>query len=121
MTLVGEGDERVVFDIDDSIRADVEKFVVNNSTFDEFKQAGATQQLSDTVKARIEGYLMVKHRARIFASIFEAGKAIGLKNGSNVGATAPFQTPAANQVLPVNTDSITADDDAKAARLFGGR
>lgn len=113
------GDQKVSFDIDPSIKAEIEKFLVNNQTFEEFNQQGSSLQMNESLKARIDGYVFQKNRDAIFKTIFDAGKATGLKQGSTTGAQNPFPLNASGQPVPVVTDALTPEDVNKVSRLFG--
>jgi hypothetical protein len=119
LTLVNDGDEKpVTMDIDPSMQAEVEKFIVDNTTFNDFKKMGDTPQMRELIKAKIDGYILVKNIDAIKKTVYEAGKAVGLKQGSTTGATEPFALRNNNPAVPVVSDKVTVEDDAKVASLF---
>lgn len=119
LELVTDGDVKVTLDVDPALRAEIEKELVNNDTFNQFTGSKDAQQLRDAVKAKIEGSLQRRHFEAIKKTIYEAGKAAGMKQGSTTGATHPFPlntTP----VTPVPVEvGITKADDARLANIFG--
>lgn len=115
--------EKVFLKIDPKIKEDIEKFLVNEETFDTFLAHGGSQQTTDMLKARTDAYLRSKLQTEIYSAIYEAGKSAGGKNGSGTGATASFTNNqgAGDKKVEVNADDdLKPEEKDKLAGLFGG-
>lgn len=121
LTLYGEGDKAITFTVPSEIKAEVEKFLVQDDVFNIFLK-GDSQQMAATLKDRIDGYLFLKNKDKIYSTIYEAAYSAGKEEGSNKGATASFQNNngAGNAAMPinVNSDDLSEADYAKLGSVF---
>jgi len=115
-----DGAESIVFNIKDEDRTALEQFLVTDENFNEYL-SGDAQQMAKSLKDNIEGFLYLRNKDKIYNTIFEAGKAIGTKAGSNTGATASFKETKDNEAgsaIAVKTDDLSPEDVGKLAGLF---
>jgi hypothetical protein len=118
------GDDKVVYKIDPAIETQIEKSLVSDELFNSFYKQGNTQPMKELLKAKIESQIHQAHRDAMFKTIYDAGVSKGLKEGSGVGATAPFglNKDGTKAVEVVGDDTnLSAADNAKLARIFGGQ
>lgn len=117
-----DGENKPVFKITPEIRTELEKFLVQQDLFDEYVSAGATQQLSDKLKDRIDGFLFLKNKNAMFKTVYDMGVSVGGKQGSKVGATASFQTKgegASTLAVDGNENELTPAEMEKL-KVLGG-
>lgn len=117
ITLNGEGDDKVVFNLKDDKGKplyDIEKInklFVNDVFYDQFLESKDKEGLRKYVNDSIVSKIKEENEPKIHALIFEQGKAAGLKEGA-IGAKQPFN--AAHDFKPVATSDTALSDVDKA-------
>jgi hypothetical protein len=121
LDLYSAGEDKVVFKLDASLNEEIEKFLVTDEVFEDYLKGGDSPQLKAKLKDRIDGYLFLKHKDKMFKAIYEAGEATGRKTGSNTGASASFSTNGGGKeaiVVDGDIKDLTPADLGKIGGLF---
>lgn len=124
-----EGEEDIVIDVKltPEDKKEVAKLFKNDKNFFTFTKNG---DKLDAVKAaiakKVTGYLEDKYKQQLRDKIYETGKGIGIKKGSNVGAEALFAIVRGGQ-LPGSegkksgSEEVAANDLALRQKVNAGR
>lgn len=116
----GEGDDKVVYQLEGKINIkELDEFLVRQDLWEKYLNK---EDIKDQLTELVEFYVWKKHNKEIASEIRKSGYSAGIKNGSNVGASAPFVDPSKKAVEVTSTPAdLSVDDRAKAGSLFGGR
>ena len=114
----GEGEESTVFQLDGKVDIkELETFLVKQDLWEKYLNK---EDISGDLKEALEYFVWKNNKVEIASEIRKSGFSAGLKKGSNVGASAPFEA-GKGPASPVATGDLTAEDRQKAAKAFGGR
>lgn len=116
LNLGGEGDDAIIFKLTDDKgkplydMKEVEDLFVDNKLFNRFKEGKDPAKLKEFMAETLVEYIEKKNKPAIRALLIEQGKNSGRKEGSTVGATAPFK---AKEAAAVQTSDKELSPEAK--------
>lgn len=100
-------------------KAEIAKLFKTDKNLVTFMQKNTDQAaLKEAISKKIQGYLTTKYDHQIKDAIYKEAKGIGMKQGSNTGATNSFAHTQNNggqqgaTIIPINTDRINAANEA---------
>lgn len=116
LTIFQEGDQQVKFTLKDDTGklkynlAELEKLFVNDAVYEQFLASDDKSGLEKYISQTVLSQLHETNKGEMAKLIYEQGRNAGRKEGSSVGAKAPFKS--AQGVPPVpTTDKVMTDAD----------
>ena len=120
-TKEGEEDVKIPVKLSKEDKDELLKVFKTPNTFHAYA-TGKPEDISKSISEKMQGYINKKYDKQIKQAIYDAAKGIGVKNGSNVGATNPYalQKGAASTATVITMEQSN-DKIADARRRIKGR
>lgn len=115
----GEGDDKIVYQLDGKLDVkELDEFLTRQDLWEKYLNK---EDIKDELNELVEFFVWKKNNKEIANVIRNSGYSAGLKEGSKVGASAPFHKSSITPESQPNSNDLTAEDRERARRAFSGR